>query len=201
MTDTSAQDVIAFYNEQLATKGWVTEWSNDISTVPDRADIGLGYSWSDRAGVLPWDLSLVVSLRDIYDGPTQGLSVELHLSRVPNVDRVPLYPGAQRVQSEWVPSTRWEGNKEKDISYITSASMQDVKSYYKALLPQCGWGGPSEGFEPGDLNEDISRGIKYGWGTGGLHNAMYVGLTITATPISDGKTQVQIKLDGTLNHP
>jgi hypothetical protein len=199
MADVSAQEVNTFYNEQLVSEGWNLEWSNDISTIPGIADTGLGYSWSDSRGVLPWDLSLVISLRDVHDGPVQGLSVELHLSRVPNVDRVPLYPGAQHIQSTWVSSTRWEGYKEKDISYMSSASTDEIKNYYKDLLPQCGWGGPSEGFQPGDLNDDISRGIKYGWGTGGLHNMTYMGLTITASPTAGDKTKVEMLIDGTIN--
>lgn len=197
MTYAPSQQVMAFYDEQLTKKGWVFEWENKPSqaTAPDRVNIDRKYSWSDGAGILPWDLALFIN----FQGEPRGLQVELSLFRVPNFDRIPLYPGAQKVQSVWVPSTRWKGFQEKHISYLTDATPKEVEMYYKALLPQCGWGGPSEGFEPGNNNDDISKGILFGWGTGGQHNLTSVGLAIVANQEPGGQTKVEMKLDGTIN--
>jgi hypothetical protein len=188
--------VEAFYEKQLSHDGWTLEWDNKGEEYLDESS---SYSWTDSANTQPWDLSLFLDLKEITSGDPRGLRVEESLRRQPNLNRVPLYPDAHQVESTWQPSIKWTGFEEKHITYLTDATPQELSAYYKNILPQCGWSGPSEGFQPGDLNNDISKGIRYGWGTGGLHNLRYIGLTITSNSTSSGKTQVQIKLEGTLH--
>ncbi|MEO6458216.1 MAG: hypothetical protein ABIO92_08070 [Chloroflexia bacterium] len=188
--ESNSHEVVAFYKKQLPNQGWVLDreyWSGFRAS--------LSYKWDGSTSAVPWDSELHLDI----DQSNVHVYVNMSLERVPNLDRIPLYQDAQQVEVKEVPSKEW-GSRfiEQHTSYITDVKPEEVKAFYKAMLQPYGWSSSDGGSEDGDNNDNIYKGIKFGWRTGDIHHMRYIGLDITANEVPGGRTNVKMKLDGTL---
>jgi hypothetical protein len=197
-TYTTGQDVNALYDEQMKSKGWTFSFENNQSNT----DIFKGYEWIDPSGSLPYDLRSFVSIYDTrlaWAGNKGPAYVSLTIDRIPKLGKVPLYPDAKQVETRYVEiPNRWGAQPimEKQITYLTSATVEQVKGYYSDLLSQHGWGKPwGEALEP--LTEKpIPGSLVFSWLSGSPHvNRMAASVGVIAEQHEEG-TKVQLGIRG-----
>jgi hypothetical protein len=185
-TSATTRELVDFYNEQLSSQGWVFT-NGPVQRVSGQAFI---YKWTDSREVVPWDLSLEVLISGAYQGKIRDVDLDLH--RVPNLDRIPLYPHARKVEVQGLPSKFGERFRAQLTTYVTDAAPEVVEAYYRMMLPQHGWSEPPK-------DDDIkSKGLLFSWGTGGMHALKVFHLDIVASEEPEGGTRIQVKLDGTI---
>ena len=96
----------------------------------------------------------------------------------PDVEQLPLYPGATDVQERGV------AGLDQEIAYKAPVSCEDVLSYYRSTLPNDGWSPRGVAKEP--------NAIYMHWQNG--RNNPYYRLDVTVSALSPSMCQVRLKL-------
>jgi len=123
-TDTKEQ-VFEFYSQNLQLQGWQPLASGTWYAA---------YEWRDNTGRLPYGLYLHVNLTNWYNN---RILANIELSRWPEADRTPLYPGAKQV--EYSQEQEKYGGVSRTITFIVEAMPKEVENYYKSRLVEYGW--------------------------------------------------------------
>jgi hypothetical protein len=199
-TYTTGQDVNALYDEHMKSKGWTFSFENNQSNT----DIFKGYEWIDPSGSLPYDLRSFVSIYDTrlaWAGNKGPAYVSLTIDRIPKLGKVPLYPDARQVETRYARiSTAYEDTPPhttpKTITYLTSATVEQVKSYYIDVLSQHGWGKPGgEALEP-VTEKPIPGSLVFRWLSGSPHvNRMAASVGVIVDQEGEG-TKVELRIRG-----
>jgi hypothetical protein len=194
-TPSTGQDVIAFYKDQLYKKGWVVEFEEHT----DPTDTGILFKWQDPDGTLGYDLLSFLGLYDtrLANSDNKGPAyVSISLMRVPRLSKVPLYEGATQVQTkiENVP-LMGQTISQQTITYLTNATIEQVQSFYKSVLPEYGWSPLEAALEPG-TDKPIPDSLAFNWTWGSVHsNAMGASVGILTRQDEEG-TKVELRLRG-----
>lgn len=179
--EASGDDLMNFYDSFLTQHDWVLV--QKIKQGDNMPTDGRKYSWTDSKGVLPYDLDLLITPTDFLYGPYKGkLYVLVYEARVPNVERLPLYPGAQDVTS----SDDICGSFAcRTITYTTEARPYEVETYYNAIMPQ---------LNTGSLGGSITNGMRFFRATGLVEHVKLFDLTITASDLKNDKFKIVLKV-------
>jgi hypothetical protein len=169
-----------WYRDYLLRHGWTIDGVEYVNS----------YRWVDKDGPTPWGLSLRV---ETIEREVGGTEVKLDIYRWPNVDKIPLYPGAQQVDVKSVPHPKGdEGEMEVRVTtYVTEASPEELESYYRPILEEHTW----------QLDEKIQGPIDQAPGTvyhhwyGTMGGPEGANVYILAQPQADGPTKVEMRLE------
>lgn len=197
---TSGPDLVTFYENQMASRGWTLEGVNnniDYHTY-------IRFTWLEPSESLPYDLISDVSVFDdrppshpMYaDHDSAYIGVEIR--RIPKVSQVPLYPGAMQMQTQDIEvPTGVEDNTitQHNITFLTSATPMEVKVFYTATLTSYGWSPLDAALEP-LMDEPIPNSFAFNWRTGGPEQGVKgasVGVILETT--KEG-TRVELRIRG-----
>jgi hypothetical protein len=199
IVDTEERNIANFYADILEQAGWMLDWAHtyDASENGYTLDVAYSYTWNDLENKLPWTPTFLIEIQHLAVNIPR-YSVEIQLYRIPNISQIPYYPDATSIQENWQSSVDEPRFDEEHISYLTTATPTELTSFYSSILNESTWSGPDDTSYQDDALVDITKGIIFGWGKGGVENLSYVRLRITATPTSDGMTQVNITKSGTI---
>jgi len=206
----TVRQVLSFYKDQLAQKGWSLKWENDPSTSPydsvnlDSPMLGveepvtLAFAWLDNQGTSPYDLFFAVTAQAVG-----GTNVELGLYRIPNLSQIPLYPGAADVKVTNERGNEYLGYPQQRVTtYLVSASPDRVTDFYKTTLPQYGWevGGQDYKYTATGDEVSIPGSLGFGWIWGGTEGPVWLaGVMLLVQPLADGQTKVTLTSNGRTN--
>ncbi len=214
----TVEEVGMFYIEQLQKRGWVLNYENrkipgqlmlsyawhdseklkpwDLEvtiTITERSETPHGSSDTIPLPVpidSPWPSPTPNRVEeDTKETNSPGTYVDIGLSREPNFDRVPLYPGAEQIEMQgWCDDMGDTSlaTSVRCIIYSTKATRMQVEEYYKYNLAQHGWQ-----FNKGRDSEQGS--ISFRWSKGSRGGGK---LTIITEELSAGITKVTMKLVG-----
>jgi hypothetical protein len=176
----SEEKVEPWYRDYLLGHGWTIYGLEYVHM----------YRWVDKDGPTPWGLSLTVGTIELEVDETE---VELQIYRWPNVDKLPLYPGAQQVEAKSVPPPKGdEGEMEVRVTtYVTEATPDEVERYYKPVLQEHTW----QPDEKAQGSIDRAPGIVYHHWYGAMPSRDGANLYICAQPQGDGLTKVEMRVE------
>jgi hypothetical protein len=185
-------DVLAFYTTKFLADGWtLARERNEMIPVTHH------YYWTDRDHKIPWDLDMNVRVGsyDTVVNRDPGLPttfVQISLYRAPVFDKIPLHPDATAVLT----STASYGSYGalRNASYITTASIDEVREFYKSDLAQQGW----ILLDEVDAGSGKGKEFIFNWYLGSVHSSAWANLYVQATPLGDGTSQVTLRLEGPL---
>ena len=201
-SDASPDAIADFYKNALAQPGWELKAVDKL--VPDEPL--LYFQWSDPQGEAPYDLRVGVSIRG--DEPRY---VELGLTRLPDANKIPLYPGAAQPTVVYLPGQPDDPRVvTKVTSYTTDASPSEIKQFYESFLESYGWkvwqgqddtantatneASSKAGKDHANDNQ-MTYSFVYaaGGGSGTITRAQ---VTITTTREASGQTRVELRAEG-----
>jgi hypothetical protein len=193
----STEQIVDFYSKQLLRTGWVQSDENrnfDYEVTPF-------YVWQDKDDRLPYTLELQINIVDYKaTHPSFALQsiVQLSLCRMPILDKTPIYPGAEAVET----TTRLIWVSELDaipstlITFRTKASRAEVVDYYLGIMQEYGWDYEKEAYD-NDAKAYIKDSVLFGWDRGGPETGIVgASVTLQATEQPSGETKVQLDLRG-----
>ncbi|MDQ2807916.1 MAG: hypothetical protein M3Z04_13565 [Chloroflexota bacterium] len=197
--------VAAYYDVMLHKKGWLLRKGGNNRNF---------YSWTDPTGKMLWQMQLEVVV-ELYPG---GTAVQLGYGRYPNpAAGLPVYPNAQQVAvthstlAKQGTSTTNTPVQVTEMTYLSSASPQEIATFYANAMPEAGlhqqepgWSIPLNGSKlypfvnPGSWAGDSrSEGLYFlaGRPTGGANAALAsYDLLVTATLQKDGQVRITLHL-------
>jgi hypothetical protein len=168
-SDDPYQTVLQFYSENLADQGW-QQLSGD--TFPS-------FEWKDASGSLPFGLSLVGSISALEVG---GTSVAWRLEYWPETDRLPTYPGGEKIEQPKVADT---AGYQTALVFDTNDPPENVGAYYKSVLPNQGWKFHTEDSRP----ISIYPGLKFA-----SYYCAGKNLSVATETLPQGKVRVTLRL-------
>ncbi len=137
-SDSSVDKVVSFYKRELAKSGWTVE-VDERSSPPTAPMATVDFGWINPVKEVPFRRHLVLDI----NGWVTGCEVWLRFERWPDPEYVPLYPGAQQVQVEWVndkyPEYPDVDYFERVTTYETKTTVSGIEAYYKDAMMQHGW--------------------------------------------------------------
>jgi hypothetical protein len=183
-TSDSYQMVQTFYKEALGTKGWIL----DVEAGPYYHF--LIFTWRDILQRVPWRFELIMDPTEASSG---GTNVLIRLHPVPDLEAVPLMPGAEAVKFE--SSMPQEGDKIScRTTYTIRASPSEVYEYYRSNLLRYGW---VEGKEPSREGQSSADPGRHFWYLVEYHVCQDVGRAyIVAEQSTNDTTEVKISTSG-----
>jgi hypothetical protein len=168
-TEAAHERVLQFYSENLADQRWQQLWSG---TFPS-------FEWKDTSGTLPFGLSLVGSISLLEVG---GTSVAWRLEYWPETDRLPTYPGGEKIEHPKVADT---AGYQTALVFDTNDPPEKVGAYYKSVLPNQGWKFHTEDSRP----ISIYPGLKFA-----SYYRVGKNLSVVTETLPQGKVRVTLRL-------
>jgi hypothetical protein len=146
-SDDSVDAISEFYVAALTKMGWTDGgcWRDK-----ETGDVCLYFGWPGPTGSMPYQLqsSFLIMKKyisdpngDVHD-PYNWVDrrwVRIELLRKPYASRVPLYAEAQIVQSTDTPYGNWPIYVTRETTYVTAATVQEIRDFYSTTLPELGW--------------------------------------------------------------
>ncbi len=177
----TTQDVIAFYEQELPKKGWLPNNANIYGLSLDEYR---GFYWVDR--VLPFRVTLSIHINKLSDNRT---SVSLWSGRTPDASAVPTYPGAEHIQVSDTPLPVGAGRVQRLTTYLSSASVTDIRQFYQTTMLESGWRLNDEG------RMDMP-GTLYSYFAGNTDHPFSANVSILIRTEDSGMTEVEIRARG-----
>jgi hypothetical protein len=180
----SNDEITDFYKRVLLAQGWV-------STSPDHNDdpnYALQYQWSDPTKKIPYKLKLMINVRE---STGSMLSATLILDRYPDLNKMPIHPGAEQTNVSIVNDE--PRPPKKVVSYLVDADDWDILRYLVDAFLQYGW-------SAWQTERDITTGetfrIRFGYADiGWLYGeGRDRGGDIILTAQPSGKTKVEMQI-------
>ncbi|HYP42090.1 MAG TPA: hypothetical protein VEX13_17170 [Chloroflexia bacterium] len=179
------EEVIAFYKTILPKKGWtITGEAND----PTLNDAGLGCRWVDDTGVLPYHREMTIDVTGGVEGEFVGRTfVDISLKRVPDYEKVPVYPGAQSVETNKEAISAGSDDANYVTRFVTHAKPEEIGAYYKQALQQ-------QGYQFDQDSLDIPKGYSFRFEDGGPHGRRVIVVNVVTEFQGDNQTRVTIEV-------
>lgn len=178
-------DVMSFYKDILVKKGWVLR-----SEVSLRQ---LGFTWADPAAILPWGLDIDMPITYSYNSERKAMTTwgTIYLRRVPDVHKIPFYPGGQQIS---VSKDHIEAGSNPDHkTYMVKATPPEIEAFYKNVLPQYGW------ILDEGTNDNITQGITYKFRLGSVSDLRGAYVTVSTKADEGTQTRVDIVANGNIS--
>jgi hypothetical protein len=201
-TTAGYEELARFYRERLQAAGWHNDtprnlWvfvngervdpdqlgNETLASLPEEIQPNFFFSWSDPTGTVPYQLSLYVAFLEVGNKK----HIQTVLSYIPDVDRIPNYPGATDLEVKSGFDEVMGGPVPAQItSYIAPASQAEVEAYMRAILPLYGWHWAELG----------PHAIEFGWSNRSVHEHRGVTVSLHTEPIDATSTKVEVRVRG-----
>jgi hypothetical protein len=192
--------VVDYYKREVRSQGW--EQFQENRNIPN--EISLYNVWNDKQDRMPYSLDLLVTISFLmHTLPTLGTPtthVTIFLSRLPILDKTPIYPGAESVEikHQTISGGDIGSVKETLITFRTYATAVQINDYYKSLLPQYGWNLSNHEAFDNATNSYISGSVLFNWNRGGPESTQSgAGVILKAEEHPGDETTVELHLRGT----
>jgi hypothetical protein len=171
LPNATLEEAATFYKKWLAENDWVITRETSRQTL-----LSMDVIWRNKVEGPPTQRKMQVSIQTTSSGRT-----ELHFRhyRWPDVDKIPLMPGAQQVHTSLEKHTAY--NYIRVTTYLVDITPAAAKNYYKTTLPEYGWG------ETLDEYHLVGTAFR---GKGST-------IVLTVEPTSSGQTLVKLQVYGT----
>jgi hypothetical protein len=191
--DAPVAEVDTFYKEALSRLGWQSDWADSVRAGSDSVNLDWRapkyddtlrrhfYRLSEQRD-RPYDVSVYIDVSDnrVARWAAARTLVDISLSRIPQLDAVPVFPGATEIERV--------GNL---TFYRTAATLDDLKAYYVDLLPRYGWSYVGDRTDP-PTGGDLPGTLSFGYTIHGFRAS----LQIKAESDADGMLSVRMKASG-----
>lgn len=144
-SDDSVDAISEFYVAALTKMGWTDGgcWRDK-----ETGDVCLAFEWPDATGSMPYKLQSSFLIMNKYDpngdvhdpyNQVDRRRVKIVLWGKPYASRIPLYAGAQSIQITDTPYGNWPIYVTRKTTYVTAATVQEMRDFYSTTLPEVGW--------------------------------------------------------------